>query len=75
MDNQTIAAIGGFVLFVVGYLLFKSLNKSDSGFKKYYKNILNSEEYKVKGQFEEWIVRNKKVIYSMFNAFLIAGSL
>lgn len=53
MDNQTIAAIGGFVLFVVGYLLFKSLNKSDSGFKKYYKNILNSEEYKVKGQFEE----------------------
>jgi len=52
MDNQTIAAIGGFVIFVVGYLLFKNLNKTDSGFKEYYNKILNSKEYKVKGQFE-----------------------
>ena len=53
MDNNLIAIIGGFVIFIVGYLLFKNLNKSDSGFDKYYKNILDSKEYKVKGQFEE----------------------
>ena len=52
MDYNLIGAIGGFVIFVVGYILFKSLNKSNSGFKEYYQKIVNSEEYKVKGQFE-----------------------
>lgn len=44
---------GAFVLFVLGFLLMKTLQKDTPSFEDYYNKILNSEEYKVKGQFEE----------------------
>lgn len=53
MQEEIIVGTVTFGIFLVGYFIYKNLNKSSSGLDEYYKEILTSEEYKVKGQFEE----------------------
>lgn len=53
MEKQLIAGLVTAGLFVIGYMFYKNLSKSTSPLDDYYKEILTSEEYKVKGQFEE----------------------
>ena len=42
-----------FGVFLIGYLWYRSFNRPSSELDDYYKEILTSEEYKVKCQFEE----------------------
>ena len=53
MEKETLAGLVAIGLFLIGYLWYKSLTKPSSRLDEYYKEILTSEEYKVKGQFEE----------------------
>jgi hypothetical protein len=46
----------GFGIFITGYMLYKYLFKSSKFNQEYdtmYEKVLNSEEYKVKGQFDK----------------------
>ena len=45
-----LAALGAFL---IGYLWYRNLTKPNSNLDDIYNEILNSEEYKIKGQFEE----------------------
>lgn len=49
LENKNIV-IGLVIAFIV-YLLIKSLSRKDKGFEKEYKEILNSDRHKVKGQY------------------------
>lgn len=53
MEREMLIGLAALGAFLIGYLMYKSLNKSSSELDDYYKEILTSEEYKVKGQFEE----------------------
>ncbi|MFH1399410.1 MAG: hypothetical protein ABIG95_04850 [Candidatus Woesearchaeota archaeon] len=51
MDFNKILLIGSII--VCGYILLRLMRKPNYEFQEQYQNILTSEEFKVKGQFEE----------------------
>ena len=53
MEQEMLAGLVAIGAFLIGYLWYRSFVKPSSKLNDYYKEILTSEEYKVKGQFEE----------------------